>query len=361
MIAALREAAADTQAADPELDRADELAGRFPGWVGVLSALHRRNAVLERSVEALSDKLTHDPHLAASLHEVLSTAAAIRSTAAILAENDEIEPEWRLRFHRNLNEDSLRLAQSSTELVNYLDGGDSRRDRRATPQEEVEAMFADQAYHFGALEEGRLTPDQVVRSRRDLTTDAARQIAKQGLELYARDAAALPLAEMCRVLEEEGLDPPALATRLKTPLPRLFRRLAVLPVELVGTETGLVISDSAGSRLFRKQVPGFAIPNFGASCALWPVFQALTQPQTPLRRTLAHVGRSVAHFDCFAIAAPRNPTSFAGDLAYVSTMLILPIPHPTQGEVIRVGSSCRVCPRRSCPSRREPSVLGEEF
>ena len=36
---------------------------------------------LEHSVEVLSDRMTHDPFLSASLHEVLSTVTAIRSTA----------------------------------------------------------------------------------------------------------------------------------------------------------------------------------------------------------------------------------------------------------------------------------------
>jgi len=111
LIATLREAAVDAMAVVAETDRADEFAGRFPGWAEVLAAGHRRIASLERTVETLSDRLTHDPHLAASLHEVLSTAAAIRSTASILAETGELEVEWRDRFHRNLNEDSRRLSE----------------------------------------------------------------------------------------------------------------------------------------------------------------------------------------------------------------------------------------------------------
>ena len=144
LISTLREAAADAGAVAAEADRADEFAGRFPGWAEVLAANHRRIASLERTVQTLSDRLTHDPHLAASLHEVLSTAAAIRSTASILAEPGEIEPEWRDRFHGNLNEDSLRLAESSKALVAYLDESETGTERRGVPQEEVEAWLARQ-------------------------------------------------------------------------------------------------------------------------------------------------------------------------------------------------------------------------
>src|SRR6056297_1265307 len=48
----------------PELDRIEEFAGRFPGWARQLAGLHRRAEGLERTVEALTDRLAHDPHLA---------------------------------------------------------------------------------------------------------------------------------------------------------------------------------------------------------------------------------------------------------------------------------------------------------
>lgn len=122
MIATLREAAAGAGRAQPELDRIDEFAGRFPGWAELAVENHRRIASLERVAATLTDRLTHDPHLATSMHEVLTMVTAIRSTASILAETQEIEPEWEKRFQRNLNEDSRRLAESTQQLVSYLDG-----------------------------------------------------------------------------------------------------------------------------------------------------------------------------------------------------------------------------------------------
>ena len=361
LIASLREAAADLTTAGAELDRVDEFAGRFPGWAALLTASHRRIASLERTVEALSDRLNHDPHLAASLHEVLSTAAAIRSTASILAENDEIEPEWRARFHRNLNEDSLRLADSSKALVDYLDDSEEVTDRRAAPQEEVEAFFTTGGHHFAALEERRLTPEQIVRDRDALTTDAARSIAVEALRQYASDAAALPLADMVAAVKTQGLDPAGLAAQFGVPLQMMMRRIAAMPDSVLGTEVGLVVCDTSGSIIFRKQVTGFALPRFGASCPLWPVFTALTRPQVPLRRTVAQIGRTTACFECFAVAHPRTRPAFDEDPLYLSTMLIVPVAQPTDREVPQVGSTCRVCPRTDCAARREPSVLNEEF
>ena len=47
---------------------------------------------------------------------------SIRSTSSILVETKELEPEWQGRFHRNINEDSARLAEGAEALVRYLEG-----------------------------------------------------------------------------------------------------------------------------------------------------------------------------------------------------------------------------------------------
>lgn len=363
LIATLREAAADAGAVAAEVDRADEFAGRFPGWAEVLAAGHRRIASLERAVETLSDRLTHDPHLAASLHEVLSTAAAIRSTASILAETGELEQEWRDRFHRNLNEDSLRLAESSKALVAYLDESDATEERRGAPQEEVEAFVARNAFHFVRIEEGGADPDQLVRDAPELTSQAARQIAREVLLRYAEDVRSMPLAAFGDALGQLGLDPMALAGAFNVALSAVFRRLAAMPASVLPGEVGLVVCDASGSILYRKQIEGFALPRFGASCPLWPVFTALSRPMMPIRRRVSQLGRSAMLFDCMAVAQPVGTPGFEEDPLFQSTMLILPVTGGKGDEaaVQPVGSSCRVCPRSNCRARREPSILSEGF
>jgi predicted transcriptional regulator/plasmid maintenance system antidote protein VapI len=360
LIAALREAAADAGSKVAELDRTDEFAGRFPGWAEVLASNHQRIARLERTVETLSDRLTHDPHLAASLHEVLSTAAAIRSTASILAETGELEPEWRDRFHNNLNEDSRRLAESSRALVNFLDESDSSAERRGVPQEEAEEFFLSHGYHFPELERGQADAKTLITGAPELVSEASRMIARGALEQYLQDASRMPLGEVTQVIQSEGVDPSALALRFNVTLPVVLRRLGVLPVEVLGQEAGLVICDASGSILFRKPVAGFALPRFGASCPLWPVYTALQRPDVPLRRSVVQQGRNLLGFECLAVAWNHVPSSFDRDPLYHAVMLILPqsdIPEAAQP----VGSSCRICPRQTCEARREPSILKEEF
>ncbi len=361
LIASLREAAAAAgRAAGAEIERADEFAGRFPGWAAVLAGAQRRIASLERTVQTLSDRLSHDPNLAASLHEVLSTVTAIRSTAAILAETGEIEAEWRDRFHRNLDADSRRLAESSKALVTYLGENDTSADRGATPQEEVEAFLAVHGHHFEPLEIGRATPQAIVDDPRAALSEAAQQIALRILTQYAADAALMPLDRMRAVIAQVGPDPARLQASLGLPWQAVFRRLAAMPPTDLTRSAGLVICDASGSIVFRKPVEGFTLPRFGESCPLWPLYSALSRPNVPIRRRVLQAGRRAAQFDCFAIAHPLDPAGLDQDPVYLSTMLILPVDRPAD-DARPVGSTCRLCVRGKCAARREPSVLSEEF
>jgi predicted transcriptional regulator len=59
-----------------------------------------------------------------------------------------------------------------------------------------------------------------------------------------------------------------------------------------------------------------------------------------------------------AWAAPQHPLGLRGPELREAAMLILPADQAAQ-TLLPIGSSCRVCPRPSCPARREPSILSE--
>lgn len=161
-------------------------------------------------------------------------------------------------------------------------------------------------------------------------------------------------------IASEGIDPVGLARRFGCGLPVVLRRLAVLPEAVLGREAGLVICDASGTLLFRKPVTGFAMPRFGASCPLWPLYTALVHPHVPVRRHVVQQGRNAAAFECMAVAWPQEQPDFGSDPVYRAVMLILPSGQATQ-DAQPVGASCRICPRRGCPARREPSILKEQF
>jgi predicted transcriptional regulator/DNA-binding XRE family transcriptional regulator len=358
LIAAMREAADEAGLSGPEALRADEFAGRFPGWADVLVGTRRRVAALERTVEALSDRLSHDPHLAASMHELLSTAAAVRSTAAILAETKTLQAEWRDRFHANINEDSRRLSDSAEALVAYLDADAGAADAANSPQEEVEAFLAAHDFSFETLEtadKARATEQiaaLLAAHQPELSLSAA-HIAQGVLAQVARDATLLPLATLRKTLESVSPDPLALASRYGVAPAVILRRLAALP-EL---EAGIVVCDRSGTVLFRKSVEGFTVPRHGACCPLWPLFGVLGQPGLVVRETLSQLGRTQARFVTFATCEVATPATYNAPALSQAVMLLLPAPLTAKDD-LAVGSTCRVCPQSACTARREVSILG---
>ncbi len=352
LLQGLRAAAAAAQPPVlPEIDRIEEFAGRFPGWAALLATQHGRMAQLEQAVERLTDRMTHDPHLSASLHEVLSALTSVRSTAAILADTEDMEPVWRARFHRNLQADSERLAAGAEALVAYLDASAEEETGLAAPQEEVEEWLAAQDYHIAALERPGATVSEPPGGV--LATASARALARDHLAQYARDARAMPLAPFRAAVEEEGPEPGRLAARFGVDVPAAFRRLASLPE----VSAGLVICDGSGTLTFRKGVPGFPLPRFGAACPLWPLYQALSRPMVPIRALVEMAGRVPQRFLCYAFCQPAHPQGFEGPQVLQALMLVLPLPAGAVGPLQGVGVSCRICPRAECPARREPSLL----
>lgn len=357
LISALREAAADAGATLPAAERVEEFAGRFPGWAALIADQHRRLSRLERTAATLTDRLTHDPHLATSMHEMLTMVTAIRSTAGILADTKEIEPEWRNRFHRNLNEDSQRLAESSQELVTYLDGAGDAGASMTLPQEEVEAMLVTHGFRFDDLAGAA---DGVVRdfiqTQPELTSSAAQDMATTAVRQLRKDARQMPESVMRDLLAEFGPDPAQIAMRLKAPLSAVLRRLAAVSDQLLEMPFGLVMCDGSGTLMLRKPVDGFAIPRFSAACPKWPLFQALSRPMLPLRQTVTVTGREARQFTCYAISEPIGALQANISPLYHSYMLIMPLDETTV-DGHEVGSTCRVCPSVDCEGRREPSLL----
>lgn len=350
----LRAAATALPGSGAELDRAEEFAGRFPGWAALARGLARRAAGLERAVEALNDRMTHDPHLSDSLHEVLSAVASVRSTAAILAETEDIEPEWRMRFLKNLHGDSERLALGAEALVAFLDGSDRAEAQvMIAPQEEVEAWLAARGWHLAELEPGGPGSAVLEGEVAGLASVAARRLARDWMQVMARDAARVPL----ETLETEA-DPVRLAAALGVEVTVVLRRMALAP----GSEAGLALCDASGALVLRKPAEGFAFPRFGSACPLWPLYAALGRTGSPVVADLVVAGRGGRRFRAIAHCAIRHPEGLGGVELREAAMLVQPLRGSVAlvGDITGaqvVGSSCRVCARGDCPARREPSIL----
>jgi len=319
LLGSLREVAALHPAIESELERVEEFAGRFPGWASLIDRLAQRQSSLEQTVVSLTDRMTHDPQLAESLHDMLGAVTAIRSTSSILVETDALESEWRDRFQRNINEDAKRLTEGSQALVAYLNSEGAEQQQVTTPQDEIEAFFRRHGYHFEQLERGLGESDAkaeidslVVSGDALLVSASAREQVQRLLTRYWQDAQALN-SEHLRTLT------------------------------------------------MRKPLPRFALPRFGAACPLWTLYQALSRPLMALRETAQLGARDASSFETLAIAAPMTAHQFGAAALLEAHMLIIPLSAAGEQDVQEslrpIGISCRICPRESCAGRREPSIL----
>jgi predicted transcriptional regulator/plasmid maintenance system antidote protein VapI len=345
-------AAAARGALDPaSLERLEEFVDRFPGWAGLLVRLGAKVQTLERAVEALNDRMTHDPHLSQALHELLSSLSSVRATAAILADTEDLEPDWAARFHQNLHHDSERLAAGAEALVAYLDSGGQQAEQGiASPQEEVEDWLRGRGWRLSDAELAEGLENEIA----DLQASAARVLARAHVARAAAEAQAMPEPSLRAALADLGPDPLALAERLAVEPLAAMRRLASLP----DLGAGLVTCDASGTLTFRKPAPDFPLPRFGAACPLWPLYAALARPQQPVETRVEIAGQPGRRHRVVAVSALRHPLGLRGPELREAGMLILP--DEGAGPVLPIGSSCRVCPRAACVARREPSILTVE-
>ncbi|MFG5383500.1 short-chain fatty acyl-CoA regulator family protein [Yoonia sp. R2-816] len=339
-----------------EVARAEEFAARYPGWSGLIAAQARRIATLEERVQILSDRMAYDPQLAASLHDVISAVTAIRSTASILVGQEALDADWQGRFHRNIHDDSVRLASSSEALIAYLEAPQADAAGPATPIEQVEAYLAQQDHRFADLEANGADLEDIVAAA-ELPPSASKLLRTVGA-VYQADAAALPRPAFEEACARTGYDPVRIAGQFDVPFAAVLRRLSTLSAEDGHPPMGLAVCDATGTLTFLKSVPGFTIPRFGGGCPLWPIFGAFARPAQPVRAEVAMPGPVVNRMLCYAVAEPVGVPQFDAPPALQSTMLVIPDQPTSDAAVLPVGVSCRICPRPDCASRREPAIAG---
>lgn len=330
----------------PELDRAQDFADRFPGWASLVAGQGRRVEALEGRVAELAARLHHDHELSQALHQVISGVTAIRSLAGILTEDPNLDRDWQTRFLGNIRMESEALAEASRALARALDAP-GPAPLGATPQEQAEAWLDARDHHLPEVEAGRVPAD--------LPEGAAGEAAMSWVRRYSEDAAALPLEPFAQAAREEDYDPARLARRSGAPLARVLRRLASLPAG--HPSMGLVICDASGTITHLKAPEGFPPIRAGA-CALWPLYEALVQPGRGLRAHAVLPGEGAPRFLCHAVAAPVEEPGWDAPPRMEATMLLSSAaPGAAPGDR-HAGPTCRLCPRKTCPARREPSILG---
>ena len=339
-----------------EVARTEEIAARYPGWSALIAAQAKQLTSMEEHMQVLNDRMNSDPHLAASLHEVISAVTAIRSAASILVGQEDLDADWQRRFHENIDKDSRRLASSSEALITYLEAPKTEGHTTARPHEDVEAFFAARDYHVPALEAKEVDLSAFVASA-NLPGSASRLLAHQAGQYHA-DATRLPYAAFAAASREVTYDPMRLAQMFSVDFACVLRRLSTLSITEGHPPFGLAVCDASGTLRFLKTVPGFTIPRLGGACPLWPMFGAFSRPGQPVREDVVLPGSVPIQLRCYAIADPVGLLRFDGPPALQSTMLVLPEPDVLADAPTPVGVTCRICSRSECASRREFPIQG---
>ncbi len=223
------------------VDEADAIIARHPAWARGAVRLHAAYQAAEAEVEALSDRLTHDPVLAETIHAMLTGITALRSTVEILADPGEIDPAQRSRFEGIVDEQSGRLARTAAALAAHFDRmSEARRPRTAVEEAEEFLHRSDAADRV---------EDAAERLRADLLAG--------GRDLEAALAAALPRppAVAPEWGRSERLAARALAWAGQTAMPEIEAALAGCPAAAEPFARALMAQRLADAA--RLPAPGF--------------------------------------------------------------------------------------------------------
>ncbi|MDP7150985.1 MAG: helix-turn-helix domain-containing protein [Paracoccaceae bacterium] len=359
LVSELHHAEADASDVAVEHERADEFAGRFPGWAQLVSAQHREIGSLRSAVETLNDRLSHDPFLADAIHEILSTVTAIQSSASILVEAEDIEKEWRDRFQRNIFEDSSRLSETSQLLVGYLDPGREDEFAPSSAEEELDRFLKSRNYSFSELDENPATEPAAVVENETFHTPSAKQAAIKFMTQYRESVARLSDSQLFAI-EAQTEDPSEIARMADVPVTEVMMRLAFRAPGQGRAEFGYVVADASGALLLKRPITGFAMPSLGQACPLWPLFKSLSRPLVPIREPVIQIGRDSVAMASFAIALPVETYGYGEEPRYHAHMLVKAA-DTDQVDPQSVGVNCRICSVADCQARREASILSDGF
>jgi hypothetical protein len=305
LLAELRGAAESAGLAEAA-DKAEELAGTLPR----LGTRRRRAQPARRRTRGRPRDAERPPRPRPASRGLAPRRADHRRRDP----GDERDPRggrgrsaWQARFHRNLHEDSRRLADASRALASYLEAGGDTSRVVLSPQEEFHAWLDGQGYRLGWIEEGAPEAEDAARDRRNARARLGR-VAGAGachVAQYRADAAAMPEGRVRALLQAAGLIRRRFFHAFSTDYPAVFRRMLALADAAGFPSLGLAVCDGSGSMILRKSAEGFPLPLFGAACPLWPLYQALTRPHVPLRERLELPGQCRAASTATATGALR--------------------------------------------------------
>lgn len=308
---------------------------------------------LEGRLKSQFDRVSHDDVLSSALHEVLSTVTSIRSMASILRSGENLSAQWLDRFHRNIDEDGRRLADSAQELARYLSQTDQTNAAPYGPS--LDHFWQEQGYYLPQIEEAHFDAAAFARDHaQHLGPDQRLRLVKV-LEIMHRDACDLPLERIQEHPCKSDQDILTIAAHFRRPVASVLRRVAVLPDM---PPSGLVMMDNSGAVLFSKPYLNFD-PRlcWDGVCPLWPIFEALHSTSGLVSRsvTLQHGPLNKYHAQ-----AAKDENSLFANQPYATAVMRMSPRTQTTGEEVNLGLRCRICAKSGCAARRNATIYQNE-
>ncbi|SFT90434.1 helix-turn-helix domain-containing protein [Sedimentitalea nanhaiensis] len=236
------------------------------------------------------------------------------------------------------------------------------RINRALPQ--PSQVF--QLWHQIVLLEDQEEFDQLLDAGTFQTAEG-RMIARIGLANFSAGATLMPYGDFLAAASDFRHDLDLLADRFSASIEQVAHRLSTLQrAGAKGVPFYFVRVDRAGAITKRHSTTRLQFARYGGACPLWNVHQAFETPgeivrqlaETPdgeryvcIARTITKRGQGFrAPIRRYAIAL-GSPVDYAKDIVYGDDLKVeLPDAYD------KIGISCRICNRKSCPQRAVPPI-----
>jgi predicted transcriptional regulator/DNA-binding XRE family transcriptional regulator len=153
LIAELEEALADPVVAAAELGMpgARDLVAQQPATAAAIARLHRAYQGAMASADDYADRLRSDPLLAQLLHRILSGITAVRSSAEILEDTEDLDDAERRRFVGSIARETKGLTDVARSLIGQFEREAEGR-RALSPVRELDDLIFERDNYFPTLE-----------------------------------------------------------------------------------------------------------------------------------------------------------------------------------------------------------------
>lgn len=349
LLADVTEVFGDTLFAEHKLTRADleELVSVSTGISQAILTLYRAYRSGLEDVRALTERLTEDPLLSASSHELRTLLTSVRSFSEILHDNKELSDSERNRFLGIIASESERLTVLVEHLISEAEEDDpSGLLESGAPPDEVTVFLETHANHFTAIEEAA----DEIRAAEGLEGDGL----LQKLSRYLEDRHGVTLEIAADSADEAPIrahfDEEARRLQLPEYLPRAS--LAFRAAHQIGLLTSEAvfqryISEGRFSSLEAGHLCRKVLANYFAGALTMPYepFRAAAQElRHDIERLSARFGTSVEQV-CHRLTTLQRPGATGVPLHFVRIDIAGNISKRFDGSGIRIPRYGGICPR----------------